>query len=79
MIARQTATFRGVPRTSYTPRRHSTQLEVLWQRVVDGYERALGGCSTESRIERAVRFAVRRPAEPGDEMLVNCIVEELSR
>lgn len=51
----------------------------LWRRLVDGLSRAWNHTPLESAIEREVRRQLRRWPEPGDVVLVERIVEELTR
>lgn len=79
MIQRQSVTIRDMPRTTHTPREGSLRLAGFWQRLSQSWSRAWNPCSTERLIDREVRFQFNRRPEAGDELLVNRIVEELSR
>ncbi len=81
MIQRQTVTVRDIPRTTtHAPRRQgSASVLAYLQKLSQGWARAWNPCSLEQRIDREVRFHIRRGPEPGDELFVNMIVEELSR
>ena len=81
MLQRQTVTIRDIPRTTTrTPRREGSPSVLAYlQRLSLGWARAWNPSSLEQRIDSEVRFRLRRRPEPGDELLVNMIVEELSR
>ncbi|MDA8346305.1 MAG: hypothetical protein M0Z66_12605 [Thermaerobacter sp.] len=78
MIKNET-TSRALSQTPYVVPRGSRRTGV-WQRLAEGWVRAWH----RSRLEYAIDEKVRRqfmhkPAEPGDVVFVNQIVEEISR
>ncbi len=79
MIQRQTATVHNVPRTAAPADHGALRFGAYWRRLSQGWSRAMNPCGMEQRIEREVRFQLRRRPEPGDAAIVNRIVEEFSR
>jgi hypothetical protein len=80
MIQRQTVTLRNIPRTTTRHDRGTLRFGEYWQRLSQGWSRAWSSPSSlERRIDSEVRFQLRRQPEPGDAMIVNRIVEDMSR
>ena len=78
-MIQKTVTIRDIPRTTVAHTGHTVQLHELFQRLADGWTRAMGGSDLERRIAGEVRFQIRRRPEAGDTLLVNRIVEDMSR
>ena len=78
-MIQKTATIRDIPRTNFTPTMHTVQLHEIFQRLADGWSRAMGGSDLERRIAGEVHFQIRRRPEAGDIILVNRIVEDMTR
>lgn len=78
-MIQKTATIRDIPRTTFAPHTRTVQLREIWQRIEDGWTRAMGGGDLERRITHEVNFQIRRRPETGDILLVNRIVEDMTR
>ncbi len=79
MIQRHAVTLGNMSRTTVKHGEGHLELEQLGRWVGHTWTRLWQQDSLERRIGSAVHFQLRRRPEPGDEMLVNRIVEELSR
>jgi hypothetical protein len=78
-MIQKTATIRDIPRTHFAPQARTVQVHEIWQRLADGWMRAMGAGELERRITAEVNFQIRRRPEPGDVILVNRIVEDMLR
>ena len=79
MIQRHTVTLGDMPRTTFRQREGHPELTHLWRWLGDNWTHLWEQNSLERRIGCEVSFQLRRRPEPGDAVLVNRIVEEMSR